>query len=90
MKNAPVMVNNSLNKWYDNREMPEVPEESFNVTEVESNGKLYRFIYTALSDWPAGEHHLQTIATFTSTVNDGLQDYPAGDYVLDYTVFVKP
>lgn len=29
MKNVPIMVNNGLNKWYDNREMPEVPEESF-------------------------------------------------------------
>ncbi|MNG38185.1 hypothetical protein D3C84_1257860 [compost metagenome] len=29
MKNAPIMVNNGLNKWYDNREMPDVPEESF-------------------------------------------------------------
>jgi L-lactate dehydrogenase complex protein LldF len=29
MKNAPALVNNGLNKWYDQREMPEVPEESF-------------------------------------------------------------
>jgi L-lactate dehydrogenase complex protein LldF len=29
MKNVPVLVNNSLNKWHDNREMPDVPEESF-------------------------------------------------------------
>lgn len=29
MKNLPGLVNNKLNKWYDQREMPEVPEESF-------------------------------------------------------------
>jgi C-terminal processing protease CtpA/Prc len=68
----------------------EVSEDMFNVTEVEANGKIYRFIYTSLSDWPAGEHHLSTTATFTTTINDGQQDYLAGDYVLDYTVYVQP
>ncbi|MEG1239051.1 MAG: 4Fe-4S dicluster domain-containing protein, partial [Flavobacterium sp.] len=29
MKNIPAMVNNKMNKWYDQREMPDVPEESF-------------------------------------------------------------
>jgi L-lactate dehydrogenase complex protein LldF len=29
MKNMPGLVNNKMNKWYDQREMPEVPEESF-------------------------------------------------------------
>lgn len=29
MKNIPSMVNNKMNKWYDQREMPAVPEESF-------------------------------------------------------------
>jgi C-terminal processing protease CtpA/Prc len=55
-----------------------------------SNGQQCRLIFTALSDWPAGEHHLTTTATFTAIVNDGTSDYPAGDYTLDYKVFVKP
>jgi L-lactate dehydrogenase complex protein LldF len=29
MKNAPKLVNNKMNKWYDQREMPDVPQESF-------------------------------------------------------------
>ncbi|HSD07929.1 lactate utilization protein B [Flavobacterium sp.] len=29
MKNFPALVNNKLNKWYDQREMPAPPEESF-------------------------------------------------------------
>ncbi|MES2574355.1 MAG: lactate utilization protein B [Bacteroidota bacterium] len=29
MKNAPFMINNNLNAWYKQREMPEPPEESF-------------------------------------------------------------
>jgi len=47
-------------------------------------------VYAVLKDWPAGEHHLSIKATFTQTINDGQDDYPAGDYILDYTVYVKP
>jgi C-terminal processing protease CtpA/Prc len=68
----------------------DVSEDLFNVTEVDANGKTYRFIYTSLSDWPAGEHHLTTAVTFLSPINDGGQDYPAGDYILEYTVYVQP
>ncbi|MBK0369256.1 lactate utilization protein B [Flavobacterium agrisoli] len=38
MKNFPMVVNNKLNKWYDNREMPEVPKESFREW-YKKNGK---------------------------------------------------
>ncbi|PJJ10717.1 L-lactate dehydrogenase complex protein LldF [Flavobacterium sp. 1] len=38
MKNLPGLVNNKLNKWYDQREMPEVPEESFREW-YKKNGK---------------------------------------------------
>jgi C-terminal processing protease CtpA/Prc len=68
----------------------DVSEDMFNVTEVDANGKTYRFLYTSLSDWPAGEHHLTTTATFLSPINDGGQEYPAGDYILEYTVYVQP
>jgi C-terminal processing protease CtpA/Prc len=68
----------------------DISPELFSVTEVDSNGKLYRFIYTSLSEWPVGEHHLRTTVTFTTTINDGGKDYPPGDYILDYTVYVEP
>ncbi len=58
--------------------------------DLENNGQHCRLYYTALSNWPAGEHHLSTTATFTAPINDGSADYAAGDYVLDYGVFVKP
>lgn len=38
MKNLPGLVNNKLNKWYDQREMPKVPEESFREW-YKKNGK---------------------------------------------------
>jgi C-terminal processing protease CtpA/Prc len=67
-----------------------VPLDDMLTFEVESGGQQCRLVYTALSDWPAGEHHLTTTATFTSALNDGSADYEAGEYVLDYTVYVTP
>ncbi len=67
-----------------------VPAESFSTLEVETGGKICRLIYTSLREWPVGEHHLVTTATFTAKVNDGSADYEPGDYILNYTVFVKP
>jgi C-terminal processing protease CtpA/Prc len=58
--------------------------------EVESNGQQCRLVFTVLDDWPAGEHHLAITATFTTEINDGVTDFAAGDYILDYTVYVKP
>ncbi|MBI3174156.1 MAG: PDZ domain-containing protein [Chloroflexi bacterium] len=68
----------------------EIPIEQFAVFNTDANGKSCRMLYTALSDWPAGEHHLSTTATFTSALNDGTADFAAGDYILDYTVYVGP
>ena len=68
----------------------QIPAESFSALEVESGGQFCRLVYTSLSAWPAGEHHLSTTATFTAKINDGSADYEPGDYILKYTVFVKP
>lgn len=68
----------------------EVPLEQFAVTELESSGNQCRIIYTALSDWQPGEHHLTTSVTFKSNINDGMGDYPAGNYVSEYSVYVNP
>jgi C-terminal processing protease CtpA/Prc len=59
------------------------------TTDLQSNGQQCRLVFTELNDWPAGEHHLSTTATFTAKINDGTADYAAGDYILDYTVYVK-
>jgi C-terminal processing protease CtpA/Prc len=61
-----------------------------NTMDLPVNNQQCRLVYTMLSDWPGGEHHLSTTATFTASINDGQADYPAGDYILDYAVFVKP
>jgi C-terminal processing protease CtpA/Prc len=63
--------------------------DQMQVFEGQSNGQQCQLVFSALSDWPAGEHHLATTATFTSNINDGSADYAAGDYILDYSVYVK-
>jgi len=68
----------------------DVSLEQFTVLEVESGGQQCRLIYTALSEWKPGEHRLSTQVTFKSDINDGTSDYEAGDYIYDYTVYVKP
>jgi hypothetical protein len=68
----------------------EVPADDFATYELETGGQTCRLVYTSLSDWTPGEHHIVTTATFTSKINDGTADYEPGDYVLDYTVYVKP
>jgi C-terminal processing protease CtpA/Prc len=79
--------NIQLKFMLDNKE---VPADSFGTFDTETGGKVCRLVYTSLSDWPVGEHHLTTTATFTAKINDGSADYEPGDYILDYTVYVKP
>ncbi len=42
-----------------------------------------------MSEWPEGEYKLEAIAAFDDTINDGMADYAAGDYVFVYNVTVK-
>jgi C-terminal processing protease CtpA/Prc len=65
-----------------------VPMDKFAVADLPSGGNQCHIIYTALSDWTTGEHHLSTSVTFKSPINDGMSDYPAGVYVSEYSVFV--
>ncbi len=67
-----------------------VDSNQMSTYDLQSNGRQCRLTYAALLDWPGGEHHLTTSATFKSQINDGTTDYPAGEYVLEYTVYVKP
>ena len=64
--------------------------DSLKQEELENGGQWCRLYYTALSKWPAGEHKLSIATTFTTPINDGSADYEAGNYVLEYNVFVKP
>ena len=68
----------------------DVPIDQLAVYDTPSGGLECRLMYTALSDWEPGEHHAVITATFKSKINDGTGEYARGDYVADYTVYVKP
>ncbi len=67
-----------------------VPEDKLDTIDYAPGGQTCRLVYAVLKDWPVGEHHLVVTATFLQPINDGFQDYPAGDYIQEYDVFVKP
>jgi C-terminal processing protease CtpA/Prc len=68
----------------------DVPLDSFVPFDYESGGQTCKAYLAGLTNWPGGEHHAVTTATFTSTLNDGTYDYEAGTQTFDYAVFVKP
>jgi C-terminal processing protease CtpA/Prc len=68
----------------------DVPLSDFVVDDSAQGGQQCHAYYTALSNWPVGQHHLTSTLTMTSKINDGTSDYVPGDYVLDYTVNVQP
>jgi C-terminal processing protease CtpA/Prc len=67
-----------------------VPLDQLQKLDYDSGSQKCTAYITVLSDWQAGENHLSTTATFTTPINDGSADYPAGKQVFDYTVYIKP
>jgi C-terminal processing protease CtpA/Prc len=67
-----------------------IPVDNFYAFDNQGNGQFCRFYIAELTDWPAGEHHLNTTVTFKSPINDGFTDYPAGTQVFNYGVYIKP
>jgi C-terminal processing protease CtpA/Prc len=55
-----------------------------------SGGQQCRYYVLGLTDWKGGQNEAVTTATFTSPLNDGSYDYPAGKQTFDYTVYVQP
>lgn len=54
-----------------------------------SDGLVCADFGVLMSGWTNGEYKLKAVATFDDKINDGIADYPAGDYVFEYTVTVK-
>jgi C-terminal processing protease CtpA/Prc len=69
----------------------EVPADQIFKFEFDPDATMKcRYYYTVLSDWQAGENHLSIKSVFAQAINDGSADYPAGEWIYDYTVYVKP
>ena len=72
----------------------------FNDTEL-GKDVVHNFTYTSsdkllcldfgvlMSEWPNGTYKLKSVTTFDERINDGMADYPAGDYIIEYSVTVK-
>ena len=69
----------------------EVPEDQIFKFEFDPDSTLKcRYFYNILSDWQGGENHLSIKSVFNQAINDGTDDFPAGEWIYEYTVFVKP
>ena len=67
----------------------QIPMEYVNTLSTESNGLPCSNTGLLLSGWAPGTYQLQVKASFDSQINDGSADYPAGDYISEYTVTVQ-
>lgn len=43
-----------------------------------------------LKNWPGGQHQAVTRVVFKEPLNDGMYDFPAGEQVFEYNIYVRP
>jgi len=68
----------------------QIPMEYVNTISTESSDGLQcSNTGLLLSGWAPGTYQFQVKASFDSQINDGSADYPAGDYISEYTVTVQ-
>ena len=59
------------------------------VSFTRPDGLVCLDIGVLMSDWPAGNYKLESAVTFDEKINDGLDDYEAGEYIHLYNVTVE-
>jgi len=59
------------------------------VTLTRADGLLCLDFGVMMSEWPAGKYQLEAVATFDEKINDGIDDFDAGDYIFEYNVTVE-
>lgn len=69
----------------------DVPLEQFLKLDYDSqDGQKCTAYLAAVKDWAGGQHLAVTTLTFTAPLNDGVFDFPAGQQVFEYNIYVKP
>lgn len=53
-----------------------------------ANGPCY-VLSVLIGDWAYGEHSFVVDVNYTSALNDGFGDYPAGHYVSEFSIYVE-
>ncbi len=69
----------------------DVPLDQFLKMDYASqDGQSCTAYLAAVKDWAAGQHQAITTLTFKAPLNDGVYDFPAGQQVMEYNIYVKP
>jgi C-terminal processing protease CtpA/Prc len=69
----------------------DVPLEQFLRMDYDSqDGQKCTAYLAAVKDWAGGQHLAVTTLTFKAALNDGVYDFPAGEQVFEYNIYVKP
>jgi C-terminal processing protease CtpA/Prc len=69
----------------------DVPLEQFLRLDYDSqDGQKCTAYLAAVKDWTGGQHQAVTTLTFTAPLNDGVFDFPAGQQIFEYNIYVKP
>ena len=64
--------------------------DHFVVTDKDnSDGSACRDYSALVTNWPLGQHHLESHITFTEDIHDGWNLFPAGTHVFKYIVTVE-
>jgi len=67
-----------------------VSKDHLAITEYQREDDGYCRSYTALvTDWPPGQHQLETRITFLQPTDDGWNLYPAGMHMFKYFIYVE-
>ncbi len=74
--------------YFNDNELGMDVVHSFSLTS--SNSRICADLGVLMSNWPAGQYKLKSIARVDQKINDGASDYEAGDYIQEYTVEVQP
>ena len=67
-----------------------VPLDHFvTLNQENQDGSACREYAGLVTNWPKGQHHLETHVTFTQDVHDGWNLFPAGTHIVKYIVTVE-
>jgi len=69
----------------------DVPLEQFLRLDYDSqDGQKCAAYLAGVTDWVGGQHQAVTTLTFKQPLNDGTYDFPAGQQIFEYNIYVKP
>jgi C-terminal processing protease CtpA/Prc len=69
----------------------DVPLEQFLRMDYDSqDGQKCMAYLLGVKDWAGGQHKAVTILNFKAPLNDGKYDFPVGQQVFEYNIYVKP